>query len=181
MKVSPTELPEVLLLEPRVFTDDRGFFFESWNAKTFAAATGLTVEFVQDNHSLSRRGVLRGIHYQVVRPQGKLVRVADGKVLDVAVDLRRSSPRFGRWVAVELSAANHRQLWIPPGFGHGFVVTSEAATFLYKTTDYWLGEYDRSLRWNDPTLGIDWRLQEEPVLASKDATAPLLADAEVFE
>jgi len=181
VKVSPTELPEVLLLEPRVFTDDRGFFFESWNAKTFAAATGLTVEFVQDNHSLSRRGVLRGIHYQVVRPQGKLVRVADGKVLDVAVDLRRSSPRFGRWVAVELSAANHRQLWIPPGFGHGFVVTSEAATFLYKTTDYWLGEYDRSLRWNDPTLGIDWRLQEEPVLASKDATAPLLADAEVFE
>ena len=181
MRVSPTELPEVLLLEPRVFTDDRGFFFESWNAKTFAAATGLTVEFVQDNHSLSRRGVLRGIHYQVVRPQGKLVRVAAGTVLDVAVDLRRSSPRFGRWVAAELSAENHRQLWIPPGFGHGFVVTSEAATFLYKTTDYWVGEYDRSLRWNDPTLGIDWRLEDEPVLASKDAAAPLLVDAEVFE
>ena len=180
MRVSPTELPEVLLLEPRVFTDDRGFFFESWNAKTFADATGLTVEFVQDNHSLSRRGVLRGIHYQVVRPQGKLVRVTAGTVLDVAVDLRRSSPRFGRWVAVELSAENHRQLWIPPGFGHGFVVTSEAATFLYKTTDYWIGEYDRSLRWNDPTLGVEWRLQGEPVLAPKDASAPLLADAEVF-
>jgi dTDP-4-dehydrorhamnose 3,5-epimerase len=180
VKVSPTELPEVLLLEPRVFTDDRGFFFESWNAKTFAAATGLTVEFVQDNHSLSRRGVLRGIHYQVVRPQGKLVRVAAGTVLDVAVDLRRSSPRFGRWVAVELSAENHRQLWIPPGFGHGFVVTSEGATFLYKTTDYWIGEYDRSLRWNDPTLRVDWRMDGEPVLAPKDASAPLLADAEVF-
>jgi dTDP-4-dehydrorhamnose 3,5-epimerase len=181
VKVSPTELPEVLLLEPRVFTDDRGFFFESWNAKTFAAATGLTVEFVQDNHSLSRRGVLRGIHYQVVRPQGKLVRVAAGTVLDVAVDLRRSSPRFGRWVAVELSGENHRQLWVPPGFGHAFVVMSEVATFLYKTTDYWFAEHDRSLRWNDPALGIDWRLRGEPVLAPKDASAPLLVDAEVFE
>ena len=180
MKVSPTELPEVLLVEPRVFSDDRGFFFESWNAKTFADATGLKVDFVQDNHSFSRRGVLRGIHYQVVRPQGKLVRVAAGTVLDVAVDLRRSSPRFGRWTAVELSAENHKQLWIPPGFGHAFLVTSEAATFLYKTTDYWIGEYDRSLRWNDPALGVDWRLQGEPVLAPKDASAPLLADAEVF-
>jgi dTDP-4-dehydrorhamnose 3,5-epimerase len=164
-----------------VFSDDRGFFFESWNAKTFADATGLTVEFVQDNHSLSRRGVLRGIHYQVVRPQGKLVRVVAGTVLDVAVDLRRSSPRFGRWVAVELSAENHRQLWVPPGFGHAFVVMSEAATFLYKTTDYWFAEHDRSLRWNDPALGINWQLQGEPVLAPKDASAPLLADAEVFE
>jgi dTDP-4-dehydrorhamnose 3,5-epimerase len=164
-----------------VFSDDRGFFFESWNAKTFADATGLTVEFVQDNHSLSKRGVLRGIHYQVVRPQGKLVRVVAGTVLDVAVDLRRSSPRFGRWVAVELSAENHRQLWVPPGFGHAFVVMSEAATFLYKTTDYWFAEHDRSLRWNDPALGINWQLQGEPVLAPKDASAPLLADAEVFE
>jgi dTDP-4-dehydrorhamnose 3,5-epimerase len=180
VKVSPTELPEVLLLEPRVFSDDRGFFFESWNAKTFAEATGLTVNFVQDNHSFSKRGVLRGIHYQVVRPQGKLVRVAVGSVLDVAVDLRRSSPRFGRWVAVELSAENHRQLWVPPGFGHAFLVTSEAATFLYKTTEYWFAEYDRSLRWDDPTVGIDWRLQRAPVLASKDVSAPLLADAEVF-
>jgi len=180
VKVSPTELPEVLLVEPRVFSDDRGFFFESWNAKTFADATGLKVDFVQDNHSFSRRGVLRGIHYQVVRPQGKLVRVAAGTVLDVAVDLRRSSPRFGRWTAVELSAENHKQLWIPPGFGHAFLVTSEAATFLYKTTDYWIGEYDRSLRWNDPALGVEWRLQGEPVLAPKDASAPLLADAEVF-
>jgi len=180
VKVSPTELPEVLLLEPRVFSDDRGFFFESWNARTFAEATGLTLNFVQDNHSFSRRGVLRGIHYQVVRPQGKLVRVAVGSVLDVAVDLRRSSPRFGRWVAVELSAENHRQLWVPPGFGHAFLVTSEAATFLYKTTEYWFAEYDRSLRWDDPTVGIDWRLQGAPVLASKDVSAPLLADAEVF-
>lgn len=180
MKVSATELPEVLILEPRVFSDDRGFFFESWNAKTFAEATGLAVDFVQDNHSFSRRGVLRGIHYQVVRPQGKLVRVAAGTVLDIAVDLRRSSPRFGRWVAVELSAENHRQLWIPPGFGHAFLVTSDAATFLYKTTNYWIAEHDRSLRWNDPTLGVDWRLHGEPVLAPKAASAPLLADAEVF-
>jgi len=181
MKVSATELPEVLILEPRVFSDDRGFFFESWNAKTFAEATGLAVDFVQDNHSVSKRGVLRGIHYQVGRPQGKLVRVAAGTVLDVAVDLRRSSPRFGRWVAIELSAENHRQLWIPPGFGHAFLVTSETATFLYKTTDHWFAEYDRSLRWNDPALGVDWRLQGKPVLAPKDASAPLLVDAEVFE
>jgi dTDP-4-dehydrorhamnose 3,5-epimerase len=181
VKVTSTDLPEVLVLEPRVFSDDRGFFFESWNAKTFADATGLAVKFVQDNHSFSRRAVLRGIHYQVVRPQGKLVRVVAGTVLDVAVDLRRSSPRFGRWVAVELSAENHRQLWVPPGFGHAFVVMSEAATFLYKTTDYWFAEHDRSLRWNDPALGINWRLQGEPVLAPKDASAPLLADAEVFE
>lgn len=180
MKVSATELPEVLLIEPRVFSDDRGFFFESWNARTFVEITGLAVNFVQDNHSFSRRGVLRGIHYQVARPQGKLVRVAAGSVLDVAVDLRRSSPRFGRWVAVELSAENHRQLWVPPGFGHAFLVTSEVAIFLYKTTDYWIPEYDRSLRWNDPALLIDWQLQGEPVLAPKDASAPFLADAEVF-
>jgi len=180
VKVIPTELPEVLIIEPRTFSDERGLFYESWNARTFADATGMAVNFVQDNHSISRRGALRGIHYQLVRPQGKLVRVVAGAVLDVAVDLRQSSPRFGCWVALELSAENHRQLWVPPGFGHGFAVRSEEATFLYKTTDYWIAEYDRSLRWNDPVLRIDWRLQGDPVLAPKDASAPLLADAEVF-
>jgi len=180
MKVTPTALPEVLLLEPRVFGDDRGFFMESWNARTFGEATGLDVTFVQDNHSYSTRNVLRGIHYQVVRPQGKLVRAVTGAVFDVAVDLRRSSPTFGRWVGVELSAQNRLQMWIPPGFGHGFVVVSEAADFLYKTTDYWIGEHDRTVRWNDPALAIDWPLQGEPVLAAKDAAAPLLDAAETF-
>jgi dTDP-4-dehydrorhamnose 3,5-epimerase len=180
MKVTPTDLPEVLLLEPRVFGDDRGFFMESWNARAFRDATGLDVAFVQDNHSYSTRNVLRGIHYQVVRPQGKLVRVVTGAVFDVAVDLRRSSPTFGRWVGVELSARNKQQMWIPPGFGHGFVVLSEAADFLYKTTDYWIGQHDRVLRWNDPALAIEWPLQGEPVLAAKDAVAPLLAAAETF-
>lgn len=180
MKVTPTALPQVLLLEPRVFGDDRGFFMESWNARIFGEATGLDANFVQDNHSYSTRNVLRGIHYQVVRPQGKLVRVVTGSVFDVAVDLRRSSPTFGRWVGHELSAANRLQMWIPPGFGHGFLVLSEAADFLYKTTDYWIGEYDRALRWNDPTIAIKWPLQGEPVLAAKDAAAPLLAAAEAF-
>lgn len=180
MKAIPTELPEVLILEPSVFADDRGYFFESWNERNFVQATGVDIRFVQDNHSYSRRNVLRGIHYQVVRPQGKLVRVVAGAVLDVAVDLRRSSPTFMRWVAVELSAENHRQLWIPPGFGHGFIVRSEAATFLYKTTEYWFAEHDRSLRWNDPQLGVDWGLDGEPILVAKDAGAPLLSDAEVF-
>ena len=180
MKVTPTALPEVLLLEPRVFGDDRGFFMESWNARTFGEATGLDVAFVQDNHSYSMRNVLRGIHYQVVRPQGKLVRVVTGSVFDVAVDLRRSSPTFGRWVGHELSAANRLQMWIPPGFGHGFLVLSEAADFLYKTTDYWIGEYDRTLRWDDPAIGIDWPLRGRPVLAAKDAAAPLLEAAETF-
>jgi dTDP-4-dehydrorhamnose 3,5-epimerase len=181
MKVTPSDLPDVLLIEPRVFGDDRGFFMESWNARSFRQATGLDVDFVQDNHSFSTRNVLRGIHYQVVRPQGKLVRVATGSVFDVAVDLRRSSPTFGRWVGFELSAGNRRQMWIPPGFGHGFVVLSESADFLYKTTDYWIGEYDRSLRWNDPAVGIDWPLQGEPILAAKDAAAPLLDAAETFD
>ena len=180
MKVTPTALPEVLLIEPRVFGDDRGFFMESWNARAFGEATGLDVAFVQDNHSYSTRNVLRGIHYQVVRPQGKLVRVVAGSVFDVAVDLRRSSPNCGRWVGYELSARNKLQMWIPPGFGHGFVVLSEAADFLYKTTDYWIGEHDRALRWNDPALGVEWPLQGEPVLAAKDAAAPLLAQAETF-
>jgi dTDP-4-dehydrorhamnose 3,5-epimerase len=180
MKVTPTDLPEVLLLEPRVFGDDRGFFMESWNARAFREATGLDVAFEQDNHSYSTRNVLRGIHYQVVRPQGKLVRVVTGAVFDVAVDLRRSSPTFGRWVGCELSAQNKQQMWIPPGFGHGFVVLSASADFLYKTTDYWIGQYDRTVRWDDPKLAIDWPLQGAPVLAAKDAAAPLLEAAETF-
>jgi dTDP-4-dehydrorhamnose 3,5-epimerase len=180
VKVITTALPEVLILEPRVFSDERGYFFESWNARAFAEATGLSVEFVQDNQSRSRAGVLRGIHYQVVRPQGKLVRAVAGTVLDVAVDLRRSSPRFGRWVAVELSGENQRQMWVPPGFGHAFLARSETATFLYKTTDYWFAEHERTLRWDDPQVGIDWGLSSAPVLAAKDAAAPLLVDAEVY-
>ena len=180
--VTPTALPEVLVLEPKVFGDARGFFYESYNRRDFAAATGLDVEFVQDNHSRSAQGVLRGIHYQLVKPQGKLVRVVAGAVWDVAVDLRRSSPRFGRWVGVELSADNRRQLWVPPGFGHAFLTLSENAEFLYKTTDYWYLEHERSLRWTDPDLGIDWPLQDTtPSLANKDAQAPGLRDALVYE
>jgi dTDP-4-dehydrorhamnose 3,5-epimerase (EC 5.1.3.13) len=181
MKVAATELPEVLLLEPEVFGDERGFFLESFNARRFRVATGLDVEFVQDNHSRSARGVLRGIHYQLVRPQGKLVRVASGRVFDVVVDLRRSSPRFGRWFGIELSDRDHRQLWVPPGFGHGFLVLSDRADFVYKTTEYWFREHERSLRWNDPALGIAWPLAGEPILAGKDAAAPLLAEAEVYD
>lgn len=180
MKVVGTALPEVLILEPRVYSDARGYFFESWNARAFAEATGLTVQFVQDNQSRSLAGVLRGIHYQVVRPQGKLVRVVAGTVLDVAVDLRRSSPSFGRWVAVELSEENRQQLWVPPGFGHGFVVKSDAAVLLYKTTDYWFAEHERVIRWDDPEIRIDWGLPRPPLLAPKDAAAPSLRDAEVF-
>ena len=181
MKVTPTALPEVLILEPKVFGDARGFFMESWNAKVFREATGCDLPFVQDNHSRSAKNVLRGIHYQLVKPQGKLVRVVSGTVLDVAVDLRRASPNFGKWVGVELSAENQKQLWIPPGFGHAFVVRSESADFLYKTTEYWIPEYDRNLRWNDPTVNIDWGLGgAQPLLAAKDAAAPLLVDAEVF-
>ena len=179
--VTPTAIPDVLLLEPKVFGDARGFFFESFNARDFAQATGLKVDFVQDNHSKSGHGVLRGLHYQIRHPQGKLVRVVQGEVFDVAVDLRRASPTFGRWVGERLSAENHRQLWIPPGFAHGFVVLSDSAEFLYKTTDYWFPEHERSLRWNDPALAIDWRVQGQPLLAAKDAAAPLLRDAEVFE
>jgi dTDP-4-dehydrorhamnose 3,5-epimerase len=154
---------------------------ESWNARTFRDATGFDATFLQDNHSFSTRNVLRGIHYQVVRPQGKLVRVVTGAVFDVAVDLRRTSPTFGRWVGFELSASNRQQMWIPPGFGHGFVVLSESADFLYKTTDYWIGQYDRTVRWNDPSIGIEWPLQGEPVLAAKDAKAPMLGAAETFD
>lgn len=182
MKVIPTALPEVLILEPKVFGDDRGFFFESHNRKTFAADTGLDLEFVQDNHSRSVRGVLRGLHYQLFKPQGKLVRAVTGTVWDVAVDLRKSSPRFGQWVGVELSADNKRQLWVPPGFGHGFVVLSDSADFLYKTTDYWYPEHERAVVWNDPQLAIAWPLgATTPQLAAKDAAAPRLAQAEVYD
>lgn len=181
MKVTPTALPEVLILEPRVFGDDRGYFLESWNAKTFREATGLDVTFVQDNHSRSVRNVLRGIHYQLVKPQGKLVRVVTGAVFDVAVDLRRSSKTFGRWVGVELSAENKKQLWIPPGFGHAFLVRSEVADFLYKTTEYWHQQYDRSVVWNDASIGIEWGLgTAPPLLAPKDAGAPPLHRAETY-
>ena len=180
MHVMPTALPEVLILEPKVFGDDRGFFFESFNARTFAQATGLQREFVQDNHSKSSRHVLRGLHYQIRHPQGKLVRVVQGEVFDVAVDLRRSSPTFGRWVGVRLSAQNKRQLWVPEGFAHGFLVLSETAEFLYKTTDYYAPEHERSLLWSDPAIGINWPITGVPKLAAKDAAAPLLADAEVF-
>jgi dTDP-4-dehydrorhamnose 3,5-epimerase len=178
--VTPTNLPDVLILEPKVFGDERGFFFESFNARDFATATGLDVQFVQDNHSRSAKGVLRGLHYQIQHPQGKLVRVTQGEVFDVAVDLRRSSPSFGQWAGVVLSAQNHKQLWVPPGFAHGFVVLSDTAEFLYKTTDYWFPEHERSLLWNDPTVGINWPMQTAPQLAAKDATALTLDKAEVF-
>ena len=178
--VIPTDLPEVLIFEPKVFGDHRGFFFESFNQRDFEKLTGLNVQFVQDNHSRSAQGVLRGLHYQIQHPQGKLVRVTVGEVFDVSVELRRSSPTFGKWTGVTLSAANNRQLWIPPGFGHGFVVTSEYAEFLYKTTDYWYPEHERSLLWNDPALGIRWPLTGEPKLAAKDIAGKPLAQADTF-
>ena len=170
-KVTPTAIKEVLLLEPQVFGDDRGFFFESFNAKDFKNATGLDVEFVQDNHSKSAKNVLRGLHYQIQHPQGKLVRVIQGEVWDVAVDIRKSSPTFGKWVGEHLSADNKRQMWVPPGFAHGFVVLSETAEFLYKTTDYYYPDNERSIRWDDPQLGIDWKITEAPMLAKKDSEA----------
>ena len=179
--VTPTALPEVLILEPKVFGDARGFFFESFNQRDFAQATGLDVQFAQDNHSRSVKGVLRGLHYQIQHPQGKLVRVTQGEVFDVAVDLRRSSPNFGKWAGVVLSADNKRQLWVPPGFAHGFVVTSDTAEFLYKTTDYWYPEFERSLLWNDPAVGVQWPMQDQPQLAAKDAAAKTLAEAQTFD
>lgn len=178
--VIPTAIPDVLVLEPKVFGDARGFFFESFNARDFAEATGVNAQFVQDNHSKSARGVLRGLHYQIQHAQGKLVRVVQGSVFDVAVDMRKSSPTFGRWVGAELSAENNRQMWVPPGFAHGFVVLSESAEFLYKTTDYWYPEHERSLAWNDPAIGIEWPIDFAPQLAAKDQAAKLLAEAEVF-
>ncbi|MGI4880061.1 MAG: dTDP-4-dehydrorhamnose 3,5-epimerase [Janthinobacterium lividum] len=180
MKVVDTPLPPVKLIEPKVFGDDRGFFLESWNARAFADA-GLDLDFVQDNHSRSARHVLRGLHYQIVDPQGKLVRVTVGAVFDVAVDLRRSSPNFGRWVGFELSAENKRMLWVPPGFAHGFVVLSESADFLYKCTTPYAPANERSLAWNDVAVGIEWPIGDAvPLLSAKDAAAPSLADAEVF-
>ena len=180
MNLIKTEIPDVVIIEPKVFGDDRGFFYESWNARTFASL-GLDVSFVQDNHSKSQRGVLRGLHYQIKQPQGKLVRVVAGEVFDVAVDMRRSSPTFGKWVGFTLSAENKRMAWIPPGFAHGFCTTSESAEFLYKTTDYYAPEYERSLLWSDPAIGIAWPLGGmEPQLAAKDRAGVLLKDAELF-
>lgn len=181
MKSTPTKISDVLIIEPKVFGDERGFFFESFNKKTFEALTGVTAEFVQDNHSKSAQGVLRGLHYQIQQSQGKLVRVSAGEVLDVAVDLRQSSATFGQWVSVKLSAENKRQLWLPPGFAHGFVVLSETAEFLYKTTDYYAPEYERCIQWSDNELAIDWQYSEEPLVSEKDAKGAKFKEAEIFE
>lgn len=180
LNVILTSLQGVLVLEPKVFGDARGFFFESFNERKFAAATGVDRPFVQDNHSRSSRGVLRGLHYQIHQAQGKLVRVTEGEVFDVAVDIRRSSPTFGKWTSALLSAENKRQMWVPEGFAHGFVVISDAAEVQYKTTDYWYPEHERSIRWNDPTLAIDWPNVGDLLLADKDRKAPLLEAADVF-
>ncbi|MEZ5449170.1 MAG: dTDP-4-dehydrorhamnose 3,5-epimerase [Thiolinea sp.] len=181
MNIIPTSIPDVLIIEPRVFGDERGFFMESWNQQAFAKA-GLELDFVQDNHSRSRQGILRGLHYQLINPQGKLVRVTQGRVFDVAVDLRRSSSTFGQWTGVELSAENHRLFWVPPGFAHGFYVMSESADFQYKCTDFYAPEHERCLRWDDPTLAIDWPLVngEAPQLSAKDAVGASLQQAEVY-
>jgi dTDP-4-dehydrorhamnose 3,5-epimerase len=179
MNIVKTEIPEVLIIEPKVFGDARGFFFESYNQKAMAEA-GITATFVQDNHSRSAKNVLRGLHYQIQQPQGKLVRVVVGEVYDVALDVRKSSPTFGQWVGFNLSAENKRMAWIPPGFAHGFLVVSDYAEFLYKTTDFWAPQHERCIRWNDPDLGIEWPLQGEPLLAAKDSAGVQLKDAEVF-
>ena len=180
MQATRLAIPDVVLIEPKVFGDARGFFYESFNQRAFNQATGTDYQFVQDNHSRSSKGVLRGLHYQIQQPQGKLVRVAQGAVFDVAVDIRKSSPTFGQWVGVELSADNHRQLWVPPGFAHGFVVLSDAAEFLYKTTDYYAPEHERSIVWNDTTLAIDWHFEGTPNLSAKDAQGKFFLLAEVF-
>ena len=180
MQITRLAIPDVILIEPKVFSDARGFFFESFNQRAFNAATGTDYQFVQDNHSRSSQGVLRGLHYQIQQPQGKLVRVVQGAVFDVAVDIRKSSPTFGQWVSAELSADNHHQLWVPPGFAHGFVVLSETAEFLYKTTDYYAPEYERCIVWDDAALAIDWRYQGAPNLSAKDAQGLSLAQADVF-
>ncbi len=181
MRVTPTAIPDVLILEPKVFGDARGFFYESYNQKDFQDATGLNVEFVQDNHSRSGKNVLRGLHYQIQQPQGKLVRVVQGAVFDVAVDLRKSSATFGQWVGAELSEENAKQMWVPPGFAHGFLVLSETADFLYKTTDYYCPEHERSIIWNDPDIAIKWPLNYEPSLSGKDKTANTFNNAEIFD
>jgi dTDP-4-dehydrorhamnose 3,5-epimerase len=181
MKIIPTEIPGLVILEPRVFEDERGFFFESFNERVFTEQTGLEVRFVQDNHSRSVKNVLRGLHYQIKQPQGKLVRVVMGEVFDVAVDLRRDSPTFGRWCGDYLSADNKRMLWIPPGCAHGFLVLSDYADFLYKTTDYYAPEHERTIAWNDPEIGIRWPLDGEPILSAKDRAGVRLKDAEIFD
>ena len=180
MKIVPTTIPDVLIIEPKVFGDARGFFFESFNLQAFRQETGVEVDFVQDNHSRSAKGVLRGLHYQIQQPQGKLVRVVRGAVFDVAVDVRKSSATFGKWVGVELSEENHRQLWVPPGFAHGFLVLSDSADFLYKTTEYYAPEHERCVLWNDPAIGINWPVTAAPLLSAKDQQGLLLAGAEVF-
>lgn len=181
MKAIATAIPDLLILEPRVFGDDRGYFYESFNRKKFFGVTGRDVEFVQDNHSRSVKGVLRGLHYQIQHPQGKLVRVVQGAVLDVAVDIRRSSPTFGQHIALELSAENKRMFWIPEGFAHGFLVLSDTAEFLYKTTDYWMPEFERCIRWDDAEIGISWPLMDAPLVSAKDKAGAKLVDAELFE
>ena len=181
MQFIPTKIPEVMLIEPKVFGDERGFFYESFNARLFNQQTGLNLSFVQDNHSKSVKGVLRGLHYQIQQPQGKLVRVVAGEVFDVAVDIRRSSPTYGQWVGEWLSAENKKMLWIPPGFAHGFVVTSDVAEFLYKTTDFYAPEHERCIIWNDKDINIDWPVKDCPVLSGKDQSGLSLKDAEVFE
>jgi len=180
VKVTKTSLPEILVIEPLVFGDERGFFLESFNARTIKHATGLDLTFVQDNHSRSEQGVLRGLHYQIKQPQGKLVRVVRGAVFDVAVDIRKSSPTFGQWEGTELTEDNHRQLWVPPGFAHGFLVLSDSADFLYKTTDYYAPEHERCISWNDPAIGIEWPIEGDPQLSAKDQHGLPLAEAELF-
>ena len=180
MKVTPTAIPDVLIIESKVFGDARGFFYESFNQKAFNEATGTNLQFVQDNHSRSSKGVLRGLHYQIQQPQGKLVRVVRGAVFDVAVDIRKASPTFGKWVGAELSEENHRQMWVPPGFAHGFLVLSETAEFLYKTTDYYAPEFERCIAWNDSAVGIQWPVDAVPQLSAKDRLGKSLVNAEVF-
>ena len=181
MKVIPSEIPDVLILEPKVFGDERGFFLESFNQQRFNEALGRDVSFVQDNHSLSAKGVLRGLHYQIQNAQGKLVRVVSGEIYDVAVDIRRGSPTFGKWVGEIISASNKKQIWVPTGFAHGFVTLSETAEVLYKTTDYYQPSYERSIQWNDPEINISWPIDYQPTLSAKDAQAVLLRDAQVYE
>ena len=180
MKVTPTAIADVLVIEPKVFGDARGFFYESFNQKAFNDATGLKLNFVQDNHSRSSKGVLRGLHYQIQQPQGKLVRVVRGSVFDVAVDIRKGSATFGQWVGMELSEENHKQLWIPAGFAHGFMVTSDSAEFLYKTTDYYAPAHERCIAWDDPAIGIEWPLTTKPSLSAKDQQGLALREAETF-
>ncbi len=181
MRVTPTAIADVLVIEPKVFGDERGFFFESYNERAFAEATGVSAKFVQDNHSRSVKNTLRGLHYQIRRPQGKLVRVVVGEVFDVVVDIRRSSPTFGKWAGECLSADNKKMIWVPAGLAHGFAVLSDYADFLYKTTDYWAPEYERTLLWNDPDIGVVWPIKGEPILAAKDKTGKRLVEAEVFD